>query len=97
MNKVKKKKRCKVILSVAGSDNSSGAGVQCDIKVASALSVYCVNCITTVTSQDSNGVKKIFELPKEMILSQLKTILNEFKVDGIKIGCLSQRKLLMPR
>ena len=92
MNKVKKKKRCKVILSVAGSDNSAGAGVQCDIKVASALNVYCVNCITTVTSQDSNGVKKIFELPKEMILSQLKTILNEFKVDGIKIGLISNIK-----
>ena len=92
MNKVKKKKRCKVILSVAGSDNSCGAGVQCDIKVASALKVYCVNCITTVTSQDSNGVKKIFELPKEIILSQLKTILNEFKVDGIKIGLISNVK-----
>ena len=92
MKKVKKKKRCKVILSVAGSDNSSGAGIQCDIKVASALKVYCVSCITTVTSQDSNGVKKIFELPREIILSQIKTILNEFKVDGIKIGLISNVK-----
>ena len=85
-------KKCKVILSVAGSDNSSGAGIQCDIKVASALKVYCVNCITTVTSQDSKGVKKILELPKEIILSQIKTILNEFKIDGIKIGLLSNSK-----
>ena len=43
-------------------------------------------------SQDSNGVKKIFELPKEIILSQIKTILNEFKVDGIKIGLISNVK-----
>ena len=92
MNKERKKKRSKVILSVAGSDNSSGAGIQCDIKVASALKVYCVNCITTVTSQDSYGVKKIFELPKEMILSQINTILNQFKVDGIKIGLISNVK-----
>ena len=92
MNKVKKKKRCKVILSVAGSDNTSGAGIQCDIKVASALKVYCVNCITTVTSQDSNGVKKIFELPRDIIFSQIKTISNEFKVDGIKIGLISNVK-----
>ena len=82
-------KKCKVILSIAGSDNSSGAGIQCDIKVASALKVYCVNCITTITSQNSKGVKKILELPKEIILSQIKTILNEFNVDGIKIGLLS--------
>ena len=92
MIKFNKNKKCKVILSVAGSDNSSGAGIQCDIKVASALKVYCVNCITTVTSQDSNGVKKIFELPKEMILSQIKTILTEFNVDGIKIGLISNVK-----
>ena len=92
MNKERKKKRSKVILSVAGSDNSSGAGIQCDIKVASALKVYCVNCITTVTSQDSYGVKKIFELPKEMILSQINTILNQFRVDGIKIGLISNVK-----
>ncbi len=84
--------KCKVILSVAGSDNSSGAGIQCDIKVASALKVYCVNCITTITSQDSKGVKKILELPKEIILSQIKTILNDFKIDGIKIGLLSNFK-----
>ena len=92
MNIVKKKKRCKVILSVAGSDNTAGAGIQCDIKVASALKVYCVNCITTVTSQDSNAVKKIFELPRDIILSQIKTISNEFKVDGIKIGLISNVK-----
>ena len=92
MIKFNKNKKCKVILSVAGSDNSSGAGIQCDIKVASALKVYCVNCVTTVTSQNSNGVKKLFELPKEIVLSQIKTILNEFKVDGIKIGLMSNVK-----
>ena len=92
MNKLRKNKKCRVILSIAGSDNSSGAGIQCDIKVASALKVYCVNCITTVTSQNSEGVKKLFVLPKEIILSQIKTILNEFKIDGIKIGLISDIK-----
>jgi len=92
MNKLNKNKNCKVILSIAGSDNSSGAGIQCDIKVAGALKVYCVNCITTVTSQSSDGVKKLFVLPKGIIISQIKTILNEFKVDGIKIGLISDIK-----
>ena len=92
MKKLHKNKKCKVILSIAGSDNSSGAGIQCDIKVASALKVYCVNCITTVTSQNSDGVKKLFVLPKEIILSQIKTILNEFKIDGIKIGLITDIK-----
>ena len=92
MHKVNKKKKCKVILSIAGSDNSSGAGIQCDIKVASALKVYCVTCITMVTSQNSYGVKKILELPREIILSQIKSILREFKVDGIKIGLISNVK-----
>ncbi len=51
-----------------------------------------MNCITTITSQNSDGVEKKFALPKDIIISQIKTILNEFKVDGIKIGLISNIK-----
>lgn len=80
------KKNKKVLLSIAGSDNTSGAGVQCDIKTSLTLNAYCVNCITSVTSQSSNGVKQIVNIPEKVIVSQLNTILNEFNIDCIKIG-----------
>lgn len=80
------KKLKKVLLSIAGSDNTSGAGVQCDIKTSMTLNAYCVNCVSSVTSQSSNGVKEIVNIPDKVITSQLKTILNEFHIDCIKIG-----------
>ena len=41
------------ILTIAGSDNTSGAGIQADIKTSCILGVYCLSAITTVTSQNS--------------------------------------------
>ncbi len=83
---MKHKKNKKVLLAIAGSDNTGGAGVQCDIKTSLTLNAYCVNCITSVTSQSSNGVKEIVNIPEKVIASQLNTILNEFNIDCIKIG-----------
>jgi len=76
----------KVLLSIAGSDNTSGAGVQCDIKTSLTLNTYCVNCVTSVTSQSSNGVRQIVNIPQKVIISQLNTIFEEFNIDCIKIG-----------
>ena len=49
----------KIILSIAGSDNTSGAGVQADIKTCQLLGVFCLNVITVVTSQSSKKVDDI--------------------------------------
>lgn len=80
------KKFKKVLLSIAGSDNTCGAGVQCDIKTSLTLNAYCVNCVTSVTSQSSNGVRQIVNIPEKVVTSQLNTLLNEFNIDCIKIG-----------
>ena len=42
----------KIILSIAGSDNTSGAGIQADIKTCQLLRVFCLSVVTVVTSQD---------------------------------------------
>ena len=48
-----KKNRTLSILSIAGSDNSCGAGIQADIKTAHSLNSYCLTVVTSVTSQNS--------------------------------------------
>ena len=77
------------MLSIAGSDNTCGAGIQADIKTCQALNAYCLTCVTTITSQNSKDVFKIYELPCTYIKSQINSILKDYKIDCIKIGLIS--------
>ena len=77
------------MLSIAGSDNTCGAGIQADIKTCQALNAYCLTCVTTITSQNSKDVFKIYELPCIYIKSQINSILKDYKIDCIKIGLIS--------
>lgn len=48
-----------IILSIAGSDCSGGAGIQADIKTISALGGYAASVITAVTAQNTLGVQPV--------------------------------------
>ena len=49
-----------IILSIAGSDCSGGAGIQADIKTISALGGYAASVITAVTAQNTLGVQSVY-------------------------------------
>lgn len=76
------------LLIIAGSDPSAGAGVQADLKTASAIGVYGLTVITAVTSQNTKGVQKIHFVPKEHIISQLHSIAADISFDAVKVGML---------
>lgn len=62
-----------IVLSVAGSDSSAGAGIQADIKTISALDGYATTAITAVTVQNTLGVQGVHPLPAELVaIFQLK-------------------------
>ena len=73
------------ILSIAGSDNTSGAGIQADIKTSQHLGVYCLSVVTAITSQNSEKIVKVFTIPGNILASQLKITLQEYKIDAVKI------------
>ena len=91
-----KKNRTLSILSIAGSDNSCGAGIQADIKTAHSLKSYCLTVVTCITSQNSKEVSKVFSLPIKIVLSQVKTILKDFYIDAVKIGLITDHKIALP-
>ena len=74
------------ILTIGGSDPSSGAGIQSDIKTFSYYGVYGFTVITTVTSQNTKKVSYIEPVSIKSLKSQLESILSDFDIDAIKIG-----------
>ena len=74
------------VLSIAGSDPSSGAGIQGDLKTYSALGVYGLTVVTAITSQNTLKFSNVEEISAGIIKDQLESVLSDFKIDAIKIG-----------
>lgn len=79
----------KRLLSIAGSDSGGGAGVQADIKTASAFGVYAATAITAVTVQNTQGVSAVHTLPPDIVSGQIEAVLSDIGADAIKIGMLA--------
>lgn len=78
----------KRLLIVAGSDSGGGAGIQADIKTASAFGVYAMTAVTAVTVQNTRGVKAIHMVPPGIVAEQMAATLTDIGADAIKIGML---------
>jgi len=83
-----------IVLTIAGSDSSGGAGIQADIKTLSALGVYSASVITNITAQNTCGVQAVHELPSDIIESQLNSVFNDLNIDVIKIGMLNTKTII---
>lgn len=60
-----------VVLSIAGSDPSGGAGIQADLKTLSALGVYAASVITALTVQNTCGVSGVVCVEPEVVEAQI--------------------------
>lgn len=77
-----------VVLSIAGSDPSGGAGIQADIKTISALGGYAASAITAITVQNTRGVLNVRAVPAQLVDEQMAAVLEDLTVDAVKIGML---------
>jgi len=82
------------LLVIAGSDSSGGAGIQADIKTASAFGVYAMTAVTAVTVQDTKSVHAIHAIPAEIVREQIAACLNDIGADAIKIGMLGSANIV---
>ncbi len=78
-----------VVLTIAGSDCSGGAGIQADLKTMSAFEVYGMSVITAVTAQNTCGVTGVQNVTGEMIRLQLEAVMSDIMPDAVKIGMLA--------
>lgn len=74
------------LLSVAGSDPSSGAGIQRDLRTFSALGHRGFSAVTAVTSQNSSGFFGVAPIPPEAVGGQIRSVLEDFEIDAVKVG-----------
>lgn len=76
----------KVVLSIAGSDSSGGAGIQADLKTMTAHGVYGATAITALTAQNTMGVYEIVESSPKFLEAQIEACLSDIPADAVKIG-----------
>ncbi|MDB6179473.1 bifunctional hydroxymethylpyrimidine kinase/phosphomethylpyrimidine kinase [Paracoccus sp. Z330] len=79
---------CDRLLIIAGSDSGGGAGIQADLKTASALGVFATTAITAVTAQNTLGVSGVQPVEPQMVRDQITCVLDDIGADAIKIGML---------
>ena len=79
----------RVVLSIAGSDPSGGAGIQADLKTFAALGAYGCAVITSLTAQSTLGVSGVFPIPARFVREQLDALFADVAVDAVKIGMLA--------
>lgn len=84
----------KVVLTIAGSDSSGGAGIQADLKTFEAFGVFGCSALTVLTAQNTKGVSAIQEVPATFVKEQIKAVLKDFEVSAIKIGMLFSNEII---
>jgi hydroxymethylpyrimidine/phosphomethylpyrimidine kinase len=82
------------ILSIGGSDPSSGAGIQSDVKTFSNLDVYGFTAVTAITSQNTRKVTSIEPVSTKSLNAQLDSIFSDFHIDAIKIGMVYNSQII---
>lgn len=83
-----------VMLTLAGSDPSGGAGIQADLKTATALGVYGASVITALTVQNTTGVQGIHTPPLDFLRRQYESVVTDLDVRAVKIGMLGSAELI---
>lgn len=83
-----------IALTIAGSDSGGGAGIQADLKTFAALEVYGATVITALTAQNSREVTASLPIPPDFVQAQLRAVLSDFNVRGIKTGMLATAEIV---
>ena len=81
-------------LTIAGSDSSGGAGIQADLKTMLANGVYGMSAITSLTAQNTTGVRAIENVTPEFLKQQIDSVFEDITPDAVKTGMVPSKELV---
>jgi hydroxymethylpyrimidine/phosphomethylpyrimidine kinase len=82
------------VLTIAGFDPSGGAGVLADCKTVAAFGCFGAAAITSLTSQNTQGVFAAYHQTPEVLRAQLAPLCSDYDIAAVKIGMLPTADLL---
>jgi hydroxymethylpyrimidine/phosphomethylpyrimidine kinase len=82
-----------VILSIAGYDPISGAGITADIKTSAAQNCYAITCITALTVQSTQGVFGVQPLDPKLVVRTLAALADDLVVAAVRVGMLGSGEI----
>ncbi|MCI4011140.1 bifunctional hydroxymethylpyrimidine kinase/phosphomethylpyrimidine kinase [Brevibacterium sp. ZH18] len=83
-----------IVLSIAGTDPSGGAGIHADLKTFTARGVLGTTAITALVAQNTHGVSRVYPIDDDFVSDQLDSVLTDMPVDATKSGMLGSRSLV---
>ena len=83
-----------VVLTIAGFDPSSGAGITADIKTIAAHECYGISCITALTVQSTQGVRRVEGVDPKIIAETLDALASDVVVEAVHIGMLGNGQVV---
>jgi hydroxymethylpyrimidine/phosphomethylpyrimidine kinase len=83
-----------VVLTIAGFDPCSGAGVTADIKTIAAHGCYGVACITALTVQSTVSVRRVEVVDAKLVAETLAELASDLAIAAVHIGMLGSGKVV---
>jgi hydroxymethylpyrimidine/phosphomethylpyrimidine kinase len=85
----------RTVLTIAGFDPSSGAGITADLMVFAAHGLFGTSCITSLTVQSTTGVRASEAVAVETVSATLECLDGDLPPSGIKIGMLARAETVL--
>ena len=82
------------ILTITGSDNTGGSGVQADIRAITELGGRMVSVVTCITIQNTLGIQEFYDIPAQVVADQIEAIGNDMQPPIVKVGMVRNLQTL---